>query len=93
MTTTSENKLTRKTLGTVTSDKMQKSATVLVERKIKHPVYGKYIKKSNKIHVHDELNVCQVGDTVLIEECAPISKTKSWKLSKVISDNSKGQEQ
>ena len=70
--------------GTVVSDKMNKSAVVLIERRVKHPVYGKFMKKSTKLHIHDENNECGVGDTVQITECRPISKTKSWKLVKVV---------
>ncbi len=70
--------------GSVVSDKMDKSAVVLIERRVKHPVYGKFMKKSTKLHVHDENNECGVGDTVEITECRPISKTKSWKLVKVV---------
>lgn len=69
--------------GKVVSNKMDKTITVLVERQIKHPLYGKYIKRSNKIHAHDPENVCQEGDLVTIEETKPISKTKAWKLSSV----------
>ena len=69
--------------GKVVSNKMDKTITVLVERQIKHPLYGKYIKRSNKIHAHDPENVCQEGDLVLIEETRPISKLKAWKLSSV----------
>ena len=69
--------------GTVVSNKMDKTITVLVERRIKHPIYGKYIKRSKKIHAHDPENQCQEGDLVTIEETRPISKTKSWKLSSV----------
>ncbi len=70
--------------GVVTSNAGDKSATILIERKIKHPVYGKYVKRSTKIHLHDEANECNKGDTILIEECRPMSKTKSWKLVKVV---------
>ena len=63
--------------GKVVSNKMDKTITVLVERQIKHPLYGKYIKRSNKIHAHDPENVCQEGDLVTIEETTPISKTKA----------------
>lgn len=70
--------------GAVTSDAMDKTVTVMIERKIKHPVYGKYIKRSTKLHVHDENNECAKGDTVVIEQCRPISKTKSWRLVKVV---------
>ena len=69
--------------GKVVSNKMDKTINVLVERQIKHPLYGKYIKRSNKIHAHDPENVCQEGDLVTIEETTPISKTKAWKLSSV----------
>jgi small subunit ribosomal protein S17 len=68
----------------VTSNKMNKSITVLIERRVKHPMYGKYISRSTKLHVHDEDNVCTQGDLVLIEECRPISKTKSWRLVEVL---------
>jgi small subunit ribosomal protein S17 len=78
-----DNNLARTASGTVVSDKMDKTVTVLVERRIKHPIYGKYIKRSKKIHAHDPENQCQEGDLVTIEETRPISKTKSWKLSSV----------
>ena len=77
-------KVLRIQTGSVVSDRMDKSATVLIERRVKHPVYGKFMKKSTKLHVHDENNECSVGDTVQITECRPISKTKSWKLVKVV---------
>ena len=79
----SETNLARTASGTVVSNKMDKTITVLVERRIKHPLYGKYIKRSRKIHAHDEGNQCQEGDLVTIEETRPISKTKSWKLSSI----------
>ena len=79
----SETELARSANGTVVSTKMDKTITVLVERRIKHPLYGKYIKRSKKIHAHDEENQCQEGDLVTIEETRPISKTKSWKLSSI----------
>ena len=75
----------QKTLqGVVTSNKMEKSITVMIERRVKHPLYGKIIKRSTKLSVHDEANECGIGDTVLIEQCAPISKNKSWKLVSVV---------
>ena len=80
----SEDKVLRTQTGSVISDKMDKSATVLTERKVKHPLYGKYIKKSTKLHVHDEKNECSLGDTVQITECRPMSKTKSWTLVKIV---------
>jgi small subunit ribosomal protein S17 len=70
--------------GVVTSDKMDQTVTVLIERKIKHPLYKKYIKKSTKIHAHDPDNKCQQGDLVKIAECRPISKTKSWKVVEIV---------
>lgn len=73
----------RTLVGTVVSDKMQKSATVLIERSMKHPKYGKFVKRSKKFHVHDENNTCRVGDIVVIQETKPISKTKSWTLVEV----------
>jgi small subunit ribosomal protein S17 len=76
-------KLQRTLTGKVSSDKMDKSVTVMIERFVKHPIYGKFIKRSTKLHVHDENNECGVGDTVVIEQCRPISKTKSWRLVKV----------
>ncbi|VAW52016.1 SSU ribosomal protein S17p (S11e) [hydrothermal vent metagenome] len=70
--------------GVVTSSAGDKSATIMIERRIKHPLYGKFIKRSTKIHLHDETNECNKGDTILIEECRPMSKTKSWKLVKIV---------
>lgn len=70
--------------GSVTSDAMDKTVTVMIERRIKHPVYGKYITRSTKLHVHDENNECGRGDIVVIEQCRPISKTKSWNLVEVV---------
>ena len=66
--------------GVVTSDGMDKTVTVLVERKVQHPVYSKIIRRSTKLHAHDERNEGRVGDVVTIEECRPISKTKTWRL-------------
>ena len=77
-------KLQRTLTGTVTSDKMQKSITVLIERRVKHPKYGKFINRSTKLHVHDENNECGMGDVVVVEQCRPISKTKAWRLVKII---------
>ena len=78
-----EKALARTASGTVVSNKMDKTITVLVERRIKHPLYGKYIKRSKKIHAHDADNQCQEGDKVTIEETRPISKSKAWKLSSI----------
>lgn len=80
-------KTVRTVTGKVVSSKMDKSATVLIERKVKHPVYGKYIRRSTKLHIHDAENVCQEGDLVTIEQCRPLSKTKSWRLVEVVGRN------
>jgi small subunit ribosomal protein S17 len=69
--------------GRVISDKMDKSITVLIERRVKHPVYHKYVKRSTKLHAHDEANKCHVGDWVTVHETRPIAKTKSWSLVKI----------
>lgn len=79
-----EAKAIRTITGRVVSNKMDKSATVLVERKVPHPLYGKYIRRSTKLHIHDENNECQEGDLVAIQECRPMSKTKFWTLVKVV---------
>lgn len=78
----SKENLSRTLTGRVTSDKMDKSITVLVERKVKHPLYGKIMVRSKKYHVHDEANEFHSGDLVTIEECRPISKTKAWSVVK-----------
>ncbi len=80
---TETNKIRTKS-GMVTSNKMDQTVTVLIERTIKHPLYKKYIKKSTKIHAHDADNKCQEGDVVKIAECRPISKTKSWKVVEIV---------
>ena len=84
MTNTETAKLTRTLTGTVTSDKMNKTVTVLVERRVKHPLYGKYVVQSKKYHAHDESNQCGVGDKVEIAETRPMSKTKSWTVTRVL---------
>jgi len=81
----SETKKVVRTLsGRVVSDKMDKTVTVLVERKVKHPLIGKVIRRSNKFHAHDEANECKEGDLVVIEESRPLSKSKTWKVSKIV---------
>ncbi|MFZ5562015.1 MAG: 30S ribosomal protein S17 [Pseudomonadota bacterium] len=80
----SETKVKRTLTGKVVSNKMDKSITVLIERRVKHPVYGKYLTKSTKLHAHDENNVCKEGDMVTIAETRPISKTKAWTLVEVV---------
>ncbi|MCP5274356.1 MAG: 30S ribosomal protein S17 [Burkholderiales bacterium] len=78
-------KLNRILSGKVTSNKMDKTVTVLVDRRVKHPLYGKIISRSKKYHAHDETNASKIGDIVLIEECRPFSKTKSWRVVKILS--------
>ena len=77
-------KRTRAFQGSVLSAKMDKTITVLVVRQIKHALYKKYIRRSTKVHAHDEQNECREGDKVIIEECRPLSKNKSWRLVKVL---------
>jgi small subunit ribosomal protein S17 len=77
-------KRVRLATGKVVSNKMDKTITVLIERREKHPVYGKYMTRSSKIHAHDEGNQCGVGDTVTVAESRPLSKTKTWKLLEVV---------
>ena len=80
---TAEQKTARTATGRVVSNKMDKTVTVLIERRVKHPVYCKYITRSSKIHAHDENNECGMGDVVTVQETRPISKSKSWKLLRV----------
>ncbi|HSM98569.1 MAG TPA: 30S ribosomal protein S17 [Gallionella sp.] len=82
--TTTESRMKRTLTGTVTSDKMDKTVTVLVERKVKHPLLGKIIRVSKKYHAHDEANEIHTGDVVMIEECRPVAKTKSWRVAKLL---------
>jgi small subunit ribosomal protein S17 len=70
--------------GRVVSNKMQKTVTVLVERQVKHGLYGKYIKRSTKLHAHDEEGKCQEGDVVRVAECRPLSKTKNWRVVEIL---------
>jgi small subunit ribosomal protein S17 len=77
-------KRTRVATGKVVSNKMDKTITVLVERRVKHPMYGKIITRSSKIHAHDEDNRCGMGDTVTVAETRPLSKTKTWKLLEIV---------
>ena len=80
-----ETKTQHSVQGSVLSAKMDKSITVLIERQVKHPLYKKIIRRSTKLHAHDEQNECKEGDTVIIQECRPLSKTKSWRLVEIIS--------
>jgi small subunit ribosomal protein S17 len=82
MSTTESVKRTR--TGRVTSNKADKTVTVLLERQVKHPLYGKYMKRSTKVHAHDEDNSCAEGDLVKISECRPLSKTKSWRVIEIV---------
>lgn len=80
-----ESRNLRKTrIGVVTSNKMEKTITVAVERKVKHPIYGKFVKKTTKFHAHDGKNECSIGDLVKIMETRPLSKTKRWRLVEVV---------
>jgi small subunit ribosomal protein S17 len=81
--TVSEEKQ-RTVTGKVVSDKMDKTVSISVERKVKHPLYGKYLRRSTKIMVHDEDNACNEGDVITIAECQPFSKNKSWRLVEIV---------
>lgn len=84
MSTTTERKSRKTRIGIVSSNKMDKTITVAVERKVKHPIYGKFVKKTTKFHAHDENSTAGVGDTVRIMETRPLSKTKRWRLVEII---------
>jgi small subunit ribosomal protein S17 len=73
----------RTVTGTVVSDRMEKTITVRIERRVQHPVYAKIIRRSSKLHAHDENNECRIGDTVTVIECRPLSKTKTWMLKSI----------
>ncbi|WP_114778252.1 30S ribosomal protein S17 [Botryobacter ruber] len=79
-----ERNLRKERSGKVVSNKMNKSITVLVESKMKHPIYGKFVRKSTKFMAHDEKNECNIGDTVRIQETRPLSKNKNWRLVEII---------
>ena len=79
-----ERNLRKTKTGIVTSNKMAKTITIAVERKVKHPIYGKFVKKTSKFHAHDEKNECSIGDIVKIMESRPLSKTKRWRLVEVV---------
>ncbi|MFA6409878.1 MAG: 30S ribosomal protein S17 [Gammaproteobacteria bacterium] len=79
-----QKKTTKTLTGKVVSDKMDRTVVVLVVRKVKHPVYGKYVQRSTKIHAHDENNSCKEGDVVIIAETRPISKTKQWRVVEIV---------
>jgi small subunit ribosomal protein S17 len=79
-----ENKVERTVVGRVVSDKMDKTVSVAIERKIKHPMYGKYIRRTTKVMAHDAENECKQGDRVAISECRPVSKNKSWSVVSIV---------
>ncbi len=81
---TTAEKSARTLTGRVSSDKMDKTITVVIERLVRHPLYGKYMRRSTKLHAHDESNECRSGDLVMIEQCRPLAKTKAWRLVKVL---------
>ena len=70
--------------GRVVSDRMDKTVTVMIERRVKHPIYGKFVRRSTKVHAHDENNECRLGDVVVVEQCRPISKSKKWRFIKLV---------
>ena len=82
--TTQTRNLRKTRIGVVTSNKMTKTITVAVERKVKHPIYGKFVKKTTSFHAHDEKNECSIGDVVRIMETRPLSKTKRWRLVEIV---------
>ena len=84
MSDNTENKQLRTVEGRVVSNKMDKTVTVLVERLVKHALYGKYIKRSTKLHAHDADNACKEGDVVRVTEIAPLSKTKNWRVVEIV---------
>jgi small subunit ribosomal protein S17 len=79
-----DTKLTCTVSGRVSSNKMDKTITVVIERQVRHPLYGKFIRRRTKLHAHDENNDCAEGDLVMIQECRPLSRTKTWRLVKVL---------
>jgi small subunit ribosomal protein S17 len=79
-----ERNLRKTRIGVVSSNKMTKTITVAIERKVKHPIYGKFVKKTTKYHAHDEKNECTIGDVVKIMETRPLSKTKRWRLVEIV---------
>ena len=84
MSETKQEKIERRVVGRVVSDKMDKTVSVAIERLVRHEMYGKYIRRTTKLKAHDEDNTCRIGDTVAISECRPISKAKSWRVVEVL---------
>ena len=79
-----EQKIQRRVVGVVVSDKMNKTVSIAIERRVQHPVVGKYIRRTTKLMAHDENNECRTGDRVAISECRPISKNKSWRVVEIV---------
>ena len=79
-----ERNLRKTKIGVVTSNRMEKTVTVAIETKVKHPIYGKFVKKTTKFHAHDDKNECAIGDTVRIMESRPLSKTKRWRMVEIV---------
>ena len=87
----SEEPMTNRTLqGRVISDRMDKTITVLIERREKHPIYGKFVRRSTKVHAHDENNECRTGDVVVVEQSRPLSRTKCWRLLQIVERAAEG---
>jgi small subunit ribosomal protein S17 len=84
---TDKSQSKRTVVGKVISNKMNKTIVVQVERKVKHPLYGKYVKRFTKMYAHDESNACQMGDIVIIKQCRPLSKTKRWSIVEILNKN------
>ena len=84
MSETTKTPTRRRLTGRVVSDKMDKTVTVRVDRMVRHPLYGKFVRRTTKYHAHDEANECHTGDTVLIEESRPLSKSKTWKVARLL---------
>jgi small subunit ribosomal protein S17 len=82
--TMNEEESNRIVTGRVVSSAMEKTVTVLIERRVKHPLYGKFVRRSTKVHAHDEKNECRIGDVVVVEQCRPLSKTKAWRFIKLV---------
>lgn len=80
----SQEKRKRTVAGRVVSDRRDKTLTVLIERRVEHPLYGKYVRRSTKLHAHDEDNAARKGDWVTVEECRPLSKNKTWRLIEIV---------
>lgn len=85
-------KIGRTLTGRVTSNKGDKTITVMIERRVRHPLYKKYVRKSSKVHAHDEANACREGDVVTICQCRPVSKTKAWRLVEIVTRGEQAQE-